>query len=98
MLGEPGRGGSVQILDPILLCPPGHVTLDWPLPFLCLGSGGAVRETPPLPPRVQWAGPGLPHGVNFHGVWLGLWRGCPGQPRDTAASAPAGGSAATSRP
>lgn len=47
MLGnEPGLGGSDQILDSILLCPPGHVTWDWPLPFVCLGTGGSVRGDP----------------------------------------------------
>lgn len=31
---ESGLRVSDQILDPIFLCPPGHVTLGWPLPFL----------------------------------------------------------------
>lgn len=62
MLGnEPGLGGSDQILDSILLCPPGHVTLDCPLPFVCLGSGGSFRETPPLQHKVLWAGPSFLH-------------------------------------
>lgn len=46
---------------------------DWPLPFPCLGRGG-VRETRLC--RLASSGcRGFLLGVNFPGVWLGLWRG-----------------------
>ena len=61
----PALGVSDQILDPVLLCPPSHMTLGWSLPFL--SSSEACGLVP-----VFFIG------VPFHGVWLGLWRGLPG--------------------